>query len=352
MDGIVKAASAETGRVFAKVLMPREGGAGAEEEPMVMQALSPQALLLATDMGRLHVYDLRANVSGAEGVSSRPQRTLRPHEEEDATMAIESLAVLPPSTASTSGTARQWVTTAGGTVAACDLRKGVLGCSRDQGDVLSCCTVVSTGAEGVKRRKVGGGAAADAAETVVVGSSDGMLSFFERGEWNDHKDRLRFGSQDTAIECMAAAPESVLEGPGTIAIGAEDGRVTFQTITAGRRKTGTRVSHDETGVEGVVAVGFDVAGRMITGGGEIVKVWFDNGLKPDTEWPGGVGNGDDDDDDDEGDEDEVEGDDEDDDESDEESEEERQSRSNKKQKKGGRNGGFGDHGIAAFKGMT
>lgn len=379
VDGVVKAASAETGQVFSKVLVPRGAGAGAGAapavEPMVMAVLSPQTLLLATDAGEVHVFDLRAG-GGRDGVAARPQGTLRPHGEkggDGAGMAIESLAVLPPSGASTSGTARQWVSTAGGTVAACDVRKGVVGCSRDQGDVLTCCTVVDAKSiEGGKRSKDGSVAVVGAGERVAVGSSDGLLSLFKRGEWDDHHDRMRLVGQDLGIECMAAAPASVVEGPGTVAVGTEDGRVMFRkALSSGKRQTsGSVVSHDDTGVEGVAAIGFDVAGRMITGGGEIVKVWFDNGLRQDAQWPGGVladdaeeGEHDegedeveDEEDDEEADEDGVVGDgvDESEEDSEEDSEEEKRRRPHKKQKKdgSGKKGAHGHHGILAFNGMT
>lgn len=219
----------------------------------MIHALSPQNLLLATDSGALHVYDLRIPYSR---VSARPEQTYRPHED-----YISSLTALPPSDTSTSGYSKQWVTTGGTTLAATDLRKGILRKSEDQEEELISSAYIG----GLPRTGTSVG------EKVLVGSGTGVLTLWEKGVWDDQDDRIyvaRETGEGEALESLAIVPADA--GYGRMAaVGQSDGQISLVAI--GRNKVLDRVRHDE--VEGVAALGFDVEGRMISGGGQVVKVW-------------------------------------------------------------------------------
>ncbi|KAI5292130.1 WD repeat-containing protein jip5 [Ascosphaera acerosa] len=54
-----------------------------------------------------------------------------------------------------------------------------------------------------------------------------------------------------------------------VAVGQSDGHV--QLVQLGSNKVVATLRHDE--LEGVTGLGFDVEGRMVSGGGNVVKVW-------------------------------------------------------------------------------
>ena len=54
-----------------------------------------------------------------------------------------------------------------------------------------------------------------------------------------------------------------------VAVGLGDGKIRF--VQLGQNKVVQELQHDE--IEGVVALGFDTEGRMLSGGGKIVKIW-------------------------------------------------------------------------------
>ena len=58
-----------------------------------------------------------------------------------------------------------------------------------------------------------------------------------------------------------------------VATGLGNGLIRFVKLGVGANKVVGEVSHDEMRVEGVAALGFDAEGRMISGGGQIVKLW-------------------------------------------------------------------------------
>ncbi|KAL2850331.1 WD40-repeat-containing domain protein [Aspergillus pseudoustus] len=253
-DGIVKAASTETGRVVNKILIPAAKN-GSIDAPTVVHALSPQTLLLATDSSKLHLYDLRVPYSK---VTARPQQTHRPHDD-----YISSLTPLPPSDTSTSGFSKQWVTTGGTTLAVTDLRRGVLVRSEDQEEELISSTFIGGLSSGGTSR----------GEKVVVGGTSGVLTLWERGAWDDQDERIYVERGDgggESLETLSVVPDELGKGK-MIAVGLGSGRVKF--VKMGMNKVVSEVTHDET--EGVIGLGFDVEGRMVSGGGQIVKVWHD-----------------------------------------------------------------------------
>ncbi|KAH8768772.1 WD repeat-containing protein jip5 [Hyaloscypha finlandica] len=253
-DGLLKAASSSTGQVISKILVPFDPS-GSADPPTHLHALSPQTLLLATDSAALHIFDLRAPST----LSSKPSQTHHPHED-----YISSLTPLPPTEASTSGFSKQWVTTGGTTLAVTDLRRGVLVKSENQEEELLSSVFVG-GLPSKPGRSKG--------EKVLVGSSNGVLTLWERGVWDDQDERIyvdvgRGGGE--SLDSLAVMPEGVGDGGKNVVVGVGDG--TIRIVQLGPNKlVGETLRHDE--VEGVVGLGFDVGGRLISGGGSIVKVW-------------------------------------------------------------------------------
>ncbi|KXT16327.1 hypothetical protein AC579_3783 [Pseudocercospora musae] len=267
-DGIVKAADSETGRVTGKVSIPRNianaSSSRAEvDAPTVVHALGPQTLLLSTDSGALHLYDLRhpapslpLHHPNTAFPSANPSQTYHPH-----TDYISSLAPIPPSASSTSGFSKQWITTGSTTLALTDLRRGVLAKSEDQEELLLSCLYVT----GLPFKKSSG----STGEKAVTGQGDGVISLWEKGQWDDQDERIIVSREKETLDCMAHIPDGI-GGPGKkIAVGLGDGKVRF--VRLGMNKVVGEVQHDE--IEGVAALSFDVQGRMISGGGQTLKVW-------------------------------------------------------------------------------
>lgn len=110
-------------------------------------------------------------------------------------------------------------------------------------------------------------------EKVIVGGSSGILTLWEKGAWDDQDERI-YVSRDAeggeSIETIAVVPEELGYGK-LLATGLSNGLVKF--VRVGPNKVASEVMHDE--VEGVVGLGFDVEGRMVSGGGQVVKVWHE-----------------------------------------------------------------------------
>jgi len=253
-DGLLKAAASSTGQVISKILLPLSTTSSIDA-PTLIHALSPQTLLLATDSAALHLYDLRV----PSELSQKPSQTHRPHDD-----YISSLTPLPPTEASTSGFSKQWATTGGTTLAVTDLRRGVLVKSEDQEEELLSSVFVG-GLPSKPGRSKG--------EKVLVGSSNGVLTLWERGVWDDQDERIivdggRGGGE--SLDAIVLMPEGVGDGGKNVVVGVGDG--TIRIVKLGPNKlVGDPLRHDE--VEAVVGLGFDVEGRLISGGGSIVKVW-------------------------------------------------------------------------------
>lgn len=211
------------------------------DPPTLLHTLSPQTLLLATDSAALYTYDLRAN---STTIVSKAQQTYHPHDD-----YVTSLTPLPPTDASTSGFSKQWVSTGGTTVAITDLRRGVLVKSEDQGEELLSSAIV----EG----------------KLIVGGEKGGLRFWEVGVWDDNEETITVGKGASA-DILAAVPEGVGR-ESMLAVGMDDGVVKIVGLGGKRPKVVGEVRHDE--VEGVSGLGFEVGGRMCSGGGSVVKIW-------------------------------------------------------------------------------
>jgi hypothetical protein len=233
--------------------------------------LTPQTLLLATDSSALHIYDLR---DSSTSIQSKPSQTHHPHDD-----YISSISPIPPSDTSTSGFPKQWASVGGSTLAITDLRRGILVKSEDQEEDLTSSLFVS----GLKAGGTSKG------EKLLVGGAGGVVTLWERGAWDDQDERITVDRGGQAIESMASVPEGVgamgFQGQQKIiAVGLEDGRIRFLKLGVNKVLNQLDVKHDD--IEGVIALGFDVAGRMVSGGGQTIKVWHEaKGL------PGGARNG-------------------------------------------------------------
>lgn len=262
-DGLIKAAEAETGRVTGKVAIPLDSSTDDSDPPTVLHALSPQTLLLATDSGALHLYDLRdpapaapVNASKTAFSNPRPSATHHPH-----TDYVSSLCPLPPSAASTSGFSKQWLSTGGTTLALTDLRRGVLVKSEDQEEILLSSVYVT----GLSAKMSSG----SMGEKALVGGGDGVITLWEKGQWDDQDERIIVSRENETLDCLALVPDGVGGLGKQVAVGLGDGKIRF--VKMGENRVVGEVQHDE--VEGVGELGFDVEGRMISGGGSIIKVW-------------------------------------------------------------------------------
>ena len=110
-------------------------------------------------------------------------------------------------------------------------------------------------------------------EKIAVGGSGGVMTLWEKGAWDDQDERIylsRDADGSESLETMAVVPDELGHGK-MIATGLGNGVIKFVRI--GPNKVVSEAVHDET--EGVVGLGFDVEGRMVSGGGQIVKVWHE-----------------------------------------------------------------------------
>lgn len=189
----------------------------------------------------------------------RPSQTHHPHED-----YISSLTPLPPTANSTSGFSKQWVTTGGTTLAVTDLRRGVLVKSEDQEEELLSSVFVG----GLPSRP-----GRSSGEKVLIGNGSGVLTLWERGVWDDQDERIIVDNAKgggESLDALVVMPEGVGDGHKNVVVGLGDG--TVRIVRLGLNKVmGEPLRHDE--VEAVVALGFDVGGRLVSGGGSIVKVW-------------------------------------------------------------------------------
>lgn len=144
------------------------------------------------------------------------------------------------------------------------MRKGVLKQSADQDSELLSTVFV----EGFSTKGTNVGA------KVIVGDGNGNLSLWERGVWDDMDERIVIdrGLQEgtgESVECMINVPYDIAGNSKMVACGMGAGMIAC--VQLGQNKVVDVFRHDE--VESVVALGFDSNNRMISGGGQIVKVW-------------------------------------------------------------------------------
>ncbi|KAI0906056.1 WD repeat domain-containing protein jip5 [Ustulina deusta] len=249
-DSLIKHFSPATGQVISKIAVPTSKSV--PDSPTLLAALSPQTLLLACDSGVLHLLDLRDGALAA----SKPQQSHFPHDD-----FVSSLTPLPPSAESTSGFSKQWISTGGTTLAVTDLRRGVLVRSEDQEDELLCSTFIA--GMGPKKNRDNG--------IIAVGTGSGVLTLWDKGAWDDQFDRVIVDSArggGESLDCIVQIPED-LSRDKKVAIGLGDGTLRIVNLT--KREVEASLRHDD--LEAIVGLGFDSQGRMISGGGQTVKIW-------------------------------------------------------------------------------
>jgi len=111
-------------------------------------------------------------------------------------------------------------------------------------------------------------------EKVLVGGGNGVLTLWERGVWDDQDERItvdRSKGGGESLDCMALLPDNVGPSGNIVAVGLGNGDLRF--IKLGPNRVIDELKHDELSHETVIGLGFDVTGRMISGGGKTVKVW-------------------------------------------------------------------------------
>lgn len=278
-DGLLKAACADTGRVASKALLPSAAGAAADAATTLLP-LGPARLLVGTDAGNIHMYDLRtpAHFRGAAPAAS----WLGAHED-----YISSLTRLPP--AAPSAEARQFAATGDTTLSVLDVRRAGQAQARarsaPQDDELLCAALVD--AAPARHRAAGG------TPMLVAGTAAGVATAWTCGFWEDHQQRvpLARATGDSVDAVLALPPHFCVAGaraaggPGAFfAAGSGDGVV--RVVELGPNRVVATLAHgpaaggrvrpgDYTlGLEaGVAALGLDCAGRIVSGGGTVVKVW-------------------------------------------------------------------------------
>ena len=212
----------------------------------MLSSPTPQHLFLATDSSALHIYDLRHST-----ISHKPQQTHNPHVD-----YVSSLTPLPASVSSTTGLPRQILTTGDTTIAITDLRKGIVKQSEDIGEELLSSTLVG--------------------DKAVVGSEKGVLRVWEVGNWDNEPERIHIGGMHgEGADVLSSIPEKLEVrlgySDGGVIAGMGDGSINIVRLGKGKGKLMGEIRHDE--IEPVGGLGFEVGGRMISGGGDVVKVW-------------------------------------------------------------------------------
>lgn len=229
---------------------------------------------------------------------------------------------LPANETSTLGLPRQFLTTGGSTIAIIDLRKGVILESDDFDEELLCSTIVDS--------------------KTIVGSEQGVLRIWETGKWEAPPKTYHVGSD--GVEAIAAIPDT-LEATqrGNTICGMEDGNIKILRLGEGMNRLVGEVSHDQ--IDAPSALGFltgDGGGRMISGGGKVIKVWEEKEVVVPDKDRYANGSAEDSVDDTKGEDEEEEN----------SEEEKRPQRRRKKSKRSKSKDKRGNHGVMAFKGMA
>jgi len=276
VDGLIKAADSSTGSVISKSLLP-----SASDAPTTLLPLSLVHLLAGTDNGNIHLYDLR---TPSTLTSARPAASWKDVHED----YISSLLALPAAVASTTSFSRQFVATGDTSLSHLDVRKpdSVLARSEPQEDEILCTAFIPN----APSKNTGG------SEKLLAGTSAGVVTTWNKGFWEDHQERILLSRStgDSVDSVLALGSDFEVAGAGWgtfFAAGSGDGKVRIvkmggnkvvatmaHSVSAdeARRAANARIKrgdYDEGLEEGVGALGIDCEGRIVSGGGQVIKVW-------------------------------------------------------------------------------
>ncbi|KAA8902107.1 WD40-repeat-containing domain protein [Sphaerosporella brunnea] len=255
-DGLLKAATSETGRVVSKAVLPNPSS----DAPTTLLPLSPMHLLLGTDAGNVHLYDLRTQADFAGAAPAASWKAV--HED-----YISALLALPATAASTTGYSRQFVVSGDTSLSHLDARRPgkVLSRSEPQEDEILNMIYVAN----APSKNTGG------SEKVVTGTASGVVTTWNKGFWEDHQERIPLSrATSDSIDSLLALPVGYqVEGVGYgtfFAAGSGDGKV--RIVKMGGNKTVATMAHSGL-EEGVSALALDCEGRIVSGGGTVIKIW-------------------------------------------------------------------------------
>ncbi|KAK9452132.1 WD40-repeat-containing domain protein [Limtongia smithiae] len=241
-DSVIKQASPEDGRVIAKNSVDIKA-------PPTALAATPTHALVGTESGSLHIFDPR---------TLKVTATYDNLHDGDYITSITHLAQYQST--------MQFITTGSTTVSRVDIRKGVVSTSENQEDELLCSCVAYPSYFEYNPVKPGqrnnGPPPKRVPVTAVVGTSTGVLTFWTRDNWEDQQQRAIIS--DDSIDCIAEYPgEKIIVSGG-------DSVVRLMDVKQ-RKSLGVEFVHG--GEDGVVAVCCDSWERVISAGGETVKIW-------------------------------------------------------------------------------
>ena len=244
-DGIIKIAETKTGRVKAKIAVPRSRK-GNVDPPASLCVVNKEMLVLATDGGALHVYE--GKVEGLQG--ARPSRTIRDAHPEAHPTSVSRLREEHQEIET-----GRFVTTGGGTVAIVHPRKGVV-METEPVEELLLTSAVCCG-------------------KVIVGGEEGKLRVWDVGGWDKESIYNVEKGKGAGIDVMACM-EDTEDGGALLALGMEDGTIRFVDVGEGKAKNSIKVRpleirHGE--LDGVAGLGWLEDGRLVSGGGQTVKIW-------------------------------------------------------------------------------
>ncbi|KAK9237593.1 WD40-repeat-containing domain protein [Lipomyces kononenkoae] len=239
-DSVVKQASPDTGSVLNK------NSYDIDSTPSALTATTTH-ILVGTEKATLQGFD---------------NRTLRPtftfaDLHDDYITSISHLAQYQNS--------YHLITTGSTTVTRIDIRKGKISTSEDQEDEILCsCISYPPNFEYSPDEGRDSNAAVPekrVAVTAVMGTATGVLTFWMKDNWDDQQTRAILSNE--SIDCIAEYPDQ------RIIAGGADGIV--RLVDVRQRKAIKEYEHG--GEDGVVAVATDSWGRIVSAGGEIVRVW-------------------------------------------------------------------------------
>ena len=107
----------------------------------------------------------------------------------------------------------------------------------------------------------------------MVGGAGGILTMWEKGQWRDQQERItvgKTGPNSESLDAITRLPDHIGSLHGNhLAVGTGDGRIKIVSLFP-NRVVGELV-HDD--VDGVVDIGVAACGRLVSGGGQTIKIW-------------------------------------------------------------------------------